>query len=276
MTTHNTSDRNSGDEDSNPLTIRLRVLGCSGGQVPGRNLSSYLLNDSLLIDAGSTAAALGPDEQEKIENILITHAHLDHCLSLAMLSDNLFDRHPAPINVWAIPETISALSSSFFNDQLWPDFTKITSPARPTPIIVLRELAEEQPALIEALKVTAVRVSHAVESAAFIIESRDRAILYTGDTGPTERVWQVARTVARLSAVVVEASFPNRLEEVARASGHLTPSLLEGELAKLGRPSLPVYVTHLKPLYRDEIIEELKELAGYSLTLLNDGDVLDL
>ncbi len=276
MMARNISNRNSGDEDSDPLTMRLRVLGCSGGQVPGCNLSSYLLNDSLLIDAGSTTAALRLDEQEKIENILISHAHLDHCMNLAMLSDNLFDRHPGTIKVWAIPETISALSSSFFNDRIWPDFTRITSPARPTPIIALRELSEEQPTLIGGLKVTAVRVSHSVPGAGFIIESRDKAILYTGDTGPTDRLWEVARPVSSLSAVLAEVSFPNRLEEVARASGHLTPALLAGELVKLGRPAVAVYATHLKPLHRDEIIEELKGVVGYGLTLLNDGDVLDL
>lgn len=275
MATQDTRDQNSSDQASGRLSLKLRVLGCSGGQIPGRNLSSYLLNDSLLIDAGSATAVLDPDEQEKIENVLISHAHLDHCMTLAMLSDNLFDRHPNPITVWAIPETLSALSSSFFNDQVWPDFTKLTSPIRPAPIMVMRELNEERPAIIDGLKITAVRVSHSIPSAAFIIESNDKTIIYTGDTGPTERLWQLARSINGLCAIVIEASFPNRLEEVACASGHLTPSLLAIELAKLGHTDLPIYITHLKPLYRDEIIEELKEMSRYGLTLLNDGDILD-
>jgi len=60
--------------------MKFRVLGCSGGQVPGHNLSSFLIDDSLLIDAGSATAALSLRAQQKITDILVTHTHLDHVM----------------------------------------------------------------------------------------------------------------------------------------------------------------------------------------------------
>lgn len=255
--------------------MRFQVLGCSGGQVSGLNPSSYLIDESLAIDAGSLTAALDIEAQRKIENILVTHAHLDHTMTLSTLSDNLFERHDRPINIYGVPEAIQALASSYFNDLLWPDFTRLTTPDHPRPVVRLIAIDEEQPAQIGNFFVTAVRVSHSVPGAGYFIREGSTTLLHMGDTGPTERVWQVARTIADLSAVVIEASFPNRLQDIADKSGHLTPQSLAGELRKLDRPSLPVLVAHMKPQYRSEIMAELNQLDEFRLTILKDRDVFD-
>jgi cAMP phosphodiesterase len=252
--------------------MKYQVLGCSGGQVAGLNPSSYLIDGVLAIDAGSLTAALDLDAQKKIENILITHAHLDHTMTLSTLSDNMFEGHDRPIKIHGLPEAIQALASSFFNDLLWPDFTTLTTPNQPEPVVVLAEIAEEQEVAVGDYTVTAVRLNHSVPGAAYFIRRDSKTLLHMGDTGPTERVWQIARTIADLSTVVIEASFPNRLQWIADRSGHLTPRSLAGELRKLDRPSLRVLVTHLKPLYRSEIIAELNELRGLQITVLKDGD----
>jgi ribonuclease BN (tRNA processing enzyme) len=255
--------------------MRFQVLGCSGGQVPGLNLSSYLIDGMLAIDAGALTAALDLETQAKVENILITHAHLDHTMTLSTISDNLFDRHDRPIHIYGLSEAVQALATSYFNDRLWPDFTSLTTPDRPNPVVRLVEIVEEQPVEIGEFIVTAVRVDHSVPGAGYFIRKGSTTLLHMGDTGPTERVWQIARTVADLAAVVIESSFPNRLQWIADKSGHLTPQSLAGELRKLDRPSLPVLVAHMKPQYRDEIIKELNQVEGFQLTVLKDGDVFD-
>lgn len=255
--------------------MQFRVLGGSGGEMPGHHLSSYLVDDALLIDAGSTTAVLGLKAQQKIKNALITHAHLDHVMSLATLSDNLFGI-AGTIRVWGLPDVVAALRGSFFNDTLWPDFTRITADSQSAPILSLHELAEETAVTIGGFEVTAVRVNHAVTSTAFFIENRKAALLHVGDTGPTERVWDLARAKKNLRAVVLEASFPNRLQEVADLSRHLTPFTLAGEAAKLGRPAVSILVTHLKPQYREEIVGELKKLKGLRLKILREGQSLAL
>ncbi len=256
--------------------MKFRVLGCSGGQVPGRYLSSYLLNESLLIDAGSTTAVLKLKEQQKIRNILVTHVHLDHIMGLATMADNLCDNCQTTINVWGVNEAISGLKASFFNGTIWPDFTQITGNAQPWPVLTLHNLPEEEPMAIGDSTVTMVRVNHIVPSVAFFIENNKKTLLHVGDTGPTEKVWSMARSERNLCAVVLEASFPNRLQGLADMSLHLTPQTLAREVEKLGRPSVPILVSHLKPQYRDEIIRELKRLKGFPLRILKDGDSLRL
>ncbi len=254
--------------------MKFRVLGCSGGQIPGYNLSSYLFNNSLLIDAGSTTSVLKLEAQKKIRNILITHVHVDHILGLATLADNLFGQCKTTLNVWGSNEVIAALKSSFFNDTIWPDFSQMTADTQPCPVMTFHSLVEEEPTTIGDSTVTLIRVNHVVPSAAFLIENNKKTLLHVGDTGPTEKVWALARGKENLCGVVVEASFPNRLQELADMSLHLTPQTLAQEIEKLGRPSISILVTHLKPQYRQEIIKELKKLKGYRFKVLKQGDSL--
>lgn len=256
--------------------MRFRILGCSGGQFPGHKLSSFLVGDSLLIDAGGVTASLGIEAQLKLRNILITHAHLDHILGLATLSDNLFGKTRATINVWTSDEVIATVKSSFFNDALWPDFTQITGNNQPYPVLTFQHMPEEEPIPVGNHTLTMVRVNHIVRSSAFFVENTEQTLLHVGDTGPTERVWTLAKKKKNLCAVVLEASFPNRLQDLADLSRHLTPRALERELRKLGRPSIPILVTHLKPQYRDEIVKDLKRIKGYKLRVLNDDESLRL
>jgi cAMP phosphodiesterase len=254
--------------------MKLHVLGCSGGQLPGYRLSSFLINGSLLIDAGSTTAVLSLREQQKIRDILITHIHLDHAMALATIADNLYSKRATPINVWGIGEVITGLKKSFFNDRIWPDFTRIKGDTQPAPVLRLRTLMENRSVVVGDCRVTTVRVDHSVPSTAFFIENKKRTLLHIGDTGPTEKVWSLARRNKNLCAVVIETSFPDRLQEIADASGHLTPRALAREIDKLGRPSVPILITHLKPEHRNEIMASLKRIKGCHLRILKDGDVL--
>ncbi len=256
--------------------MKFQVIGCSGGQVPGHNLSSYLLDSTLLIDAGSTTAVLDLKGQQKIRDILITHVHVDHIMGLATMADNLFGHCKTTINVWATSEVIASLKSSFFNDTIWPDFTQMTSDMQPCPVVAFHSMPEEEPIPIGESIVTMVRVNHVVPSTAFFIENNKKTLLHVGDTGPTERVWVVAKRKGNLSGVVLEASFPNRLQELADLSRHLTPQTLAKEVEKLGNPSVPILVTHLKPQYREEIIKELKKTKGCRLRILKEGDLIQM
>ncbi len=238
--------------------MKFRVLGCSGGQVPGHNLSSFLIDDSLLIDAGSATAALSLRAQQKITDILVTHTHLDHVMALGTLADNLYGKCQKGIRVWSTREVIDGLKKFFFNNHIWPDFTRITDANQRVAVLKLCRLAKRRASLVGA----------------FLIGNKKTLLLHVGDTGPTEEVWSIARKHKKVSAIVLEASFPNRLQELADVSRHLTPQTLEREIDKLGMNSVPVLVTHLKPEYRGEIIADLRSLEKPHLKVLKDGDVL--
>jgi 3',5'-cyclic-nucleotide phosphodiesterase len=121
---------------------------------------------------------------------------------------------------------------------------------------------------VEGLVVTAISGHHTLPAVGYLIRDRKSAILYSGDTGPTEKLWAVARACQDLKAVIVETSFPDRLETLARQSGHLTPGMLKRELAKLSR-EVPVLITHLKPPFIAEIKKEIGAAKG-NLILLED------
>jgi ribonuclease BN (tRNA processing enzyme) len=256
--------------------VKFRVLGCSGGQLPGYNLSSFLIEDSLLIDAGSTTAVLSLAEQKKIKDILVTHIHLDHVMALGTLADNLYGKSKVPINVWSVDRIIDGLANSLFNDQVWPDFTRITGASQRSPVLRLCRLRAGRAMKIGDYSITAIEVGHVVPTVAFFIESKDKSLLHVGDTGPTEKVWSFARKHPDLGSLVIETSFPNRLQDVADVSRHLTPRTLARELDKLAMKSPRILITHLKPEFRQEVIRELHELKDKRLRVLRDGDVLQL
>ena len=248
--------------------MKYHVLGCSGGVGPGFQLPSFLVDDCLLIDTGSVATTLDDSQQARIDHVLLTHSHLDHTGGLPLLADNIFGMRATPVQVHGIAPTLDSLRRNLLNDVLWPDFTRIPSSAFPT--LLYREIPEESPFELAGFSIRAIRLNHAVECVAYFIETRAGTLLHIGDTGPTDAVWRHAREVPRLLGVCVETTFPNRLQEVADVSGHLTPQSLETELAKLDR-DVPVYIYHLKPRFRAEILVELKRLRRRALHTLEEG-----
>src|SRR5437660_107692 len=66
--------------------MKIRVLGAYGAEGLGQRPTSFLVNDRILIDAGTVGGALTLPEQSQIEHALITHSHLDHVAGLAFLA----------------------------------------------------------------------------------------------------------------------------------------------------------------------------------------------
>ena len=191
-----------------------------------------------------------------------------------MLADNLYGKCSVSINLWGTSDIVEGLRKYFFNDHIWPDFTRLTDHTQCVPVMRFCELTPDQRTQVGHHTVTPVRVNHVVPTLAYFIESLDRTLLVIGDTAATEKVWKHARKATGLSAIVVETSFPNRLQDIADASLHLTPQSLARELQKLGSPDITILVTHLKPAFRREIIAELQALKDPRLRILRDGDVL--
>lgn len=248
--------------------IKLRVLGCYGGSAKRHYLSCYLLNDSIAMDAGSLTHALTLEEQLRVKHIIITHSHLDHNSGLPFFADNVFGRTEAPVMVYGTPQVVASLRKHMFNDVIWPDFSRL--PNHRSPTIRFKEIRDGQTYRIEKLTFTPVPVNHITPTVGFVIRDSRNAVLATSDTGPTELVWEVANRTKNLKAVITEASFPNEEEGLARASGHMTPELLERELQKLGRRTR-VLITHLKPGHRTLITKQLRSLGLKRMELLQQG-----
>jgi ribonuclease BN (tRNA processing enzyme) len=236
--------------------MKWHVLGSYGGSSPTCRTTSFVINDELALDAGSITQALPIDGQRRIRRIVLSHSHLDHTASIPFFIENIFAEQREPVEILLTPETYLAIKNHLFNNATWPDFTRI--PSDLLPALRLVEVSSGRPFDANGLRLTPIPVRHTVPTHGFFVDDGSSVVLFTSDTGPTEAIWRVANATPRLRAVIVEVSFPNRMQAVADVSCHLTPQTLCTELEKLKRP-VPVYLYHLKPGYLDELREELAE-----------------
>lgn len=255
--------------------MKIRVLGCSGAELPGHNLSGFLLDGTILFDAGSAAAALDRRGQSKIGHIFITHAHLDHIRGIPFLADNItIERRRQQVAVISIPPVLRTIRKNLLNNALWPDFSTI--PDHESAVLRYIPLAEGQALAAGDFSITPYRVHHSVPAVGYLVEDRrKRRFFYTGDTGPTPATWKKLGD-RPLHGLIIEVSFPNRMSELAVTTGHLSPLLLKEELGRL--PHLPetIYITHLKPQLAGTIKKELDKLNLRNLRLLRKGETITL
>jgi len=248
--------------------MKLRVLGCYGGNIPGHGMTSLLINDTVALDAGWVSNALSLKEQVKVKDILISHSHLDHTCALPFLIDNNFSHPGFNLRIYALAEVVASMKNHLFNNATWPDFTSL--PNDMTPVLKLIPVEPEKPIQINGLTITPVPVSHLVPTAGFIVEDKKTAIGFTSDTGPTVRFWELVNQIKKLKAVITETSFPNSLQDLANISGHLTPATLDPELDKLER-DVPVYLYGAKPKHLKTIRQEVRALKRKNLHMLVQG-----
>jgi ribonuclease BN (tRNA processing enzyme) len=245
--------------------MKIRVLGAYGAEGLGQRPTSFLVNDRILIDAGTVGGALTLPEQSQIEHALITHSHLDHVAGLAFLAETLaFAETRSPLTVASLEPVVNALRVGVFNNMAWPDFAQIPAEA---PVMKYRMLVEEAEQRVGDTWVTPVAVNHAVPTSGFIVHDGSTGFLFSGDTGPTDALWKAARGLRGLRAAFVECAFPNRMADLAAVAGHLTPELLRREIDKLPA-DLPVWIYHVKPQFYDEIAGELARIDAARLTIL--------
>lgn len=251
--------------------MELRVLGCHGGETPKHKTSSFLLDGRVALDAGAVTSMLALEEQQRIETVLVSHAHLDHIKDLATLADNRCQQGGPTLTIAGIAETIRVLREHFFNDLIWPDFSRIETPEGPT--IRFETLAAEEPTALGGVQVRAVMVNHTIDTCAFVVGTPDGAIAYSGDTGPTERFWEVLARAEHLKALLMEVSFPDEHHQLAKVSGHHTPETLGVDLAKLdGKRGLPVLLYHIKPVFEGAVEKQLVKIRDQNMEICRLGD----
>jgi cAMP phosphodiesterase len=248
--------------------MRLKVLGGFGSEGQGQRPSAFLVDDTVLVDAGTVGGALSVSEQVAITHALVTHAHLDHTVGLAFLSDTLAMTSPErTVTAWSVEPVVDTLATHLFNDALWPNFTALPPQ---DPVLKLRTMPEGRETRVGHLRVTPILVDHTVPTAGFVVHDGETGFVYSGDTGPTERLWRLAREMGGLRALVVETAFPNRQEALARVSGHLTPAMLAREIDKMP-PDVPIWIYHIKPQLYQETAEELARLGQPRIHVLEQG-----
>lgn len=249
----------------------LKVLGCHGGESPKHQCPAFLVDGRVCLDAGSITSMLTLKEQQKIEAVLVSHAHMDHVRDLAMLADTRTQQGGPPLVIASTPGTISVLKRHFFNDRLWPDFSRIPGAA---PTVIFQALKPGRSTEVVGLHVRPVPVDHTVEAAALLVSDGSGTLAYSGDTGPTDGLWEALKDEKNLQALIMEVAFPNEQNRLAHDSGHHTPESLEKELKKLGvkQRDVPVLLFHIKPVFQRVVEKQLASIKARNNTILQIGD----
>lgn len=256
--------------------MKLRVLGCSGGIGGPLRTTSFLIDDDILLDAGTGVGELTMEQLLAIDHIFITHSHLDHVACIPFLADTALGMRSAPIYLYATAETWQILQQHLFNWKIWPDFTVIPSPQ--SPLLVWREIRLGETVTLGERKLTPLPANHVVPAIGFHLEGPSHSLVFSGDTTVCDAVWPIVNRIDNLKYLIIETAFSNAEIELARVSKHLCPSLLLQELDRLQHTPLPqVYITHLKPGEGAVIMHEIEQQAGrYNIRPLHQGQVITL
>jgi len=255
--------------------MRLRVLGCSGG-IGGRHLrtTSMLLDQDILIDAGTGVADLTLVELTPIDHVFLTHSHLDHIASIPFMVDTVGQMRDKPLTVYAIPATIEILKNHIFNWSIWPDFTQI--PSTEAPFLRYQSIEPGQTLELDGRRITVLPANHVVPAIGYQLDSGSGSLVFTGDTTTNDELWPIVNKIANLKYLIIECAFSNKERQLAVMSKHLCPSMLAEELAKLER-SAEIFITHLKPGEIELSMEEIEEFAGqYRPRMLQNNQVFEI
>jgi ribonuclease BN (tRNA processing enzyme) len=239
------------------VRITLIPSSVSPSAPPLQYLSSVLVNDTVVLDAGSIGFYRTPQEQARVRHVLLSHTHMDHVASLPILVDNIFDDRREVVTIHASGTSLDSLQRDLFNGRVWPDFIALSK--RGPELMRLSRIEAGQTIDLEGLRITAVALNHVVPTLAYLVSDGRVSIAYVTDTGPTDEVWRLCNRTADLAAVFLELTFPDHLAWLADVSLHLTPATFARETAKLTRPARIVAI-HLKPRYQAELRQAVEAL----------------
>ena len=260
--------------------MHIRVLGCHGAdclvdatdRTVRQESCGFLIDGSVLLDAGTIGARLTLADQRRIRFVLLSHLHFDHIKGLPTLADNLAEGFDAPITVAATEPVIQGLMDHVFNNKVYPNFFKL--PDQRHPVLQAQVLQSGKMITLSHLEVTPVPVNHTVPTVGYVVKDRQTAFLYSGDTYQTEEIWRLGRMTPELKAVFLESSFPDEMGELAKKSKHLIPSLFLKEFEKLERPDIPAYAYHMKPAFRKQIEQQICALGIERAVLLEENQII--
>ena len=238
-----------------------------------QRLTCFLIDDCVAVDGGSIAIALTNEQRFNVKDVIVTHPHLDHIASLPIFIDDLYNTLQEPMRVHATEEVIGLLERDVFNWNVYPRFSDLKNDYGP--VMEYVPIPIGTPFSVAHLNVVAVPVNHIVPTIGLIVSDGQKSVAFSSDTAETEEFWKIVNEMKELDALLIETSFPDRMAKLAEVSRHFTPASLGQELKKLTHNGMDIMAVHLKPSYREEIIEQLNALNIPKLSVMEPGRVYE-
>jgi ribonuclease BN (tRNA processing enzyme) len=255
--------------------MRIRILGCSGGIGAGSRTSAMLIDDDVLLDAGTGLGDLSLGDLHSIRHVFLTHAHLDHIAGLPMLIDSIFTENvDVPVTVYGRRETLQALQKHVFNWVIWPDFAQL--PDSEKPMLRYSPCNPGDTISIGDRRFHAIDVDHSVPAIGYTVQNSGGVFAVSGDTKSNKTLWPALNDCADLRALVIEVSFPNELEELATVAGHYCPNTMCRDLDLLNHDP-DIWLTGMKPGEEDRILRQVVDaVPEKKIRMLSRGTVIQV
>lgn len=253
--------------------MRVHVAPSPASAGPGHALSTFLIDDTLAIDAGALGISWSPVKLAKVRDVFLTHTHIDHVAGLPIFLDTYYGLGPPPV-IHGLPATLQSLRDDLFNDRLFPDFVRLSTIL--PPFLILNEVTPGVPTQRGPFTITPFLVDHPVPTASYLIDDGHTVLAIITDTAAVPDVYARIAAIPRLGAIFLECAFPNEQAQLAQVSKHLTPSLF-AEAAAVFPDSVPIYVIHIKPRFYDSVCAELRDagLLG-RCSIAEPGSIIEI
>lgn len=255
----------------------IKILGASGSKAKNQNTTSFQIFKDIIIDAGNVLNSLG-NEAKDINHIFLTHSHADHITDLPFIIETFFEQRKTPLTIYALEETIEVLKTYSFNNVIWPDFTKIKLLNSDENSLILKKIKLNEIISIGEYQIKPIEANHIAGSCGFVITKNHQSFIISGDTYTNPIIWEEINNNKTIKSLIIECSFPDKFDELARVSKHLTPNLIAKELKNLKRKDISIFFYHLKPNYEKELLKDIKKhkLLNYKGKILKEGDVIHI
>lgn len=248
-------------------------MGCSGGIGGNLRTTSFLLDQDVLIDAGTGVMELSLTELALIDHVFVTHSHLDHIACIPFMVDSVGFMRDRPLTIYASEETLDILRQHIFNWKIWPDFSEI--PNARQPYMRYQSIEMGVATVLDGRKITSIPANHVVPAVGYHLDSGAASLIFSGDTTTNDPLWDVVNKIDNLRYLVIETAFSNSEKELAVVSKHLCPSMLADELAKFKREA-EIFITHLKPGELELTMGEIEDcVTGLSPRMLLNNQVFE-
>ncbi|MDO5691415.1 MAG: 3',5'-cyclic-nucleotide phosphodiesterase [Pseudomonadota bacterium] len=267
--------------------MKVRVLGCSGAIARNCRTTAFLIDQDVLVDAGTGVGDLTREEMLRIGDVFLTHSHLDHIACLPLMADTIAAaRVGQPLRVHALPQTIAALRQHVFNDLIWPDFSRL--PSAESPLITFHPIEVGTVRHVQGRAIEVLPAEHAVPAVGYAVRGPQTGApwwVFSGDTHGNPAFWHRVNQL-QVHSLVIETAFSNAERELARLARHLSPAVLADELDHIDHGQrYPIYISHTKPAETETIMREIAQFdqvrpprreVAHDIRWLSAGHVFEL
>jgi len=255
----------------------IKVLGASGSRTKGANTTSFQIYNNIIIDAGNVINVLD-DDTKYLEHVFLTHSHIDHISDLPFIIESFYEKRTKPLTIYGSKETIGILKKYTFNDIIWPDFSKINLINSNEKSLIFKEISINETIKIDNYEIKAISAIHNAGSFGYLVSKEKNSYLISGDTYYNEDFWEIIEENKQIKAILLECSFPNKMQELSKTTMHLNPLLIKKGLESIKRDDFSIFLYHLKPSFVKEIVEDIDEskILDYGGKILKEGDVIHI